>query len=132
MAETSDVRKGFTLVEVLVALVLIAGVALAMGGAVGRLSSLSARDGQTLRALELARERVTQIESDPAYARLESRYNGTESGAALDGFTRTTTVQRVLQNGAGGRVLDYKIVDVQVTGPGVEGAVTRRVIVAAP
>jgi prepilin-type N-terminal cleavage/methylation domain-containing protein len=125
-------RKGFTLVEVLVALVLISGVALTMGAAVARLSSSAARDGQMMRAVELVRERVVRISGDAAYARLETRYNGTETGAALDGFTRTTAIQRVLQNTAGGLVLDYKIIDVQVTGPGIDGAVARRVIVAAP
>lgn len=132
MANASVVRNGFTLVEVLVALMLISGVALAMGAAVARLSSTAAREGQSMRALELTRERVVRVAGDPAYARLETRYNGTEAAATLAGFTRTTTIQRVLQNGTGGLMLDYKIVDVQVTGPGVRGAVTRRVIVAAP
>ena len=132
MANASVVRRGFTLVEVLVALVLISGVALTMGAAVARLSSSAARDGQALRAVELARERVVRVASDPAYARLETRYNGTETAADLEGFTRTTTIQRILQNQGGGLVLDYKMIDVQVTGPGVTGAVTRRAVVAAP
>jgi prepilin-type N-terminal cleavage/methylation domain-containing protein len=132
MANASVVRKGFTLVEVLVALVLISGVALTMGSAVARLSSSAARDGQEMRAVELTRERLARVAGDPSYGQLEARYAGTETAAALDGFTRRTTIQRVLQAGTGGAMLDYKLVDVQVTGPGVEGAVTRRIVVAAP
>lgn len=132
MAKPSVVGNGFTLVEVVVALMLISGVALTMGASVAKLSSTAARDGQVTRAVELARERVVRVSGDPAYAQLEARYNGTEAPATLNGFTRTTQVQRVLENGTGGLMLDYKVVDVQVTGPGVEGAVSRRVIVAAP
>jgi prepilin-type N-terminal cleavage/methylation domain-containing protein len=132
MAHAPVVRNGFTLVEVLVSLVLIAGVALAMGASVARMSSISARDGQVLRAVELARERTVRISGDPSYARLETRYNGTEAAATLGGFTRTTAIQRVLVNQGGGVMLDYKIIDVQVAGPGLDGAVARRVIVAAP
>jgi len=131
MENAPVVRRGFTLVEVLVALMLISGVALTMGAAVGRLSSSTAHDGQEMRAVELVRERLARVAGDPAYAQLETRYNGTESAATLDGFTRLTRIQRVLQT-SGGSVLDYKTVDVQVTGPGVDGAVSRRIIVAAP
>jgi prepilin-type N-terminal cleavage/methylation domain-containing protein len=132
MANASNVRRGFTLVEVLVALVLISGVALMMGAAIARLSGSAARDGQELRAVELARERVARVSGDPAYGALEARYNGTEAAATLGGFTRITTIQRVLTAGVGGAMLDYKTVDVQVTGPGVDGAVSRRIILAAP
>src|SRR5690606_38479368 len=110
MENAPVVRRGFTLVEVLVALVLISGVALTMGGAVARLSSSAARDGQEMRAVELVRERLASVAGDPAYAQLESRYNGTETGAALDGFTRRTTIQRILQSVTGAGTLDYKIV----------------------
>jgi prepilin-type N-terminal cleavage/methylation domain-containing protein len=133
MAQASFVRRdGFTLIEVIVALVLIAGVALAMGAAIGRLSGIAARGGQSLRAAELARARITTVVSDPAYSGMEARYNGTETATSLQGFVRTTAIQRVRQNGVGGLMLDYKIVDVQVTGPGVQQAVTRRAVVAAP
>jgi prepilin-type N-terminal cleavage/methylation domain-containing protein len=130
MAENQNIRKGFTLVEVLVALVLISGVAIAMGGAAAKLSSTAARDSRVLTAIEVARDRLNRVTSDPAYARLETRYNGTE--ANVQGFERITTITRVNTPGAGGLTLDYKIVDVVVRGAGLEGAVARRAIVAAP
>jgi len=128
-AHPRSLRGGFTLVEVLVALVLLAVLATGVAAAAGRLASSAARDGQTLRALDLVGERLAQVASDPSYRQLETRYGGVD---ATEGFTRTTTILRVLQTRTGGRTLDYKVVEVQVTGPGVPVAVRRSITVAAP
>lgn len=130
--DQSPVRGGFSLVEVLVALVLLGMLSVGVASAAGRVASGAARDGQTLRALDLARERLTRIASDPTYRQLETRYAGVEAPAALDGFERTTTIVRVLETRTGGRTLDYKRVEVQVTGPGVPVAVRRSITVASP
>lgn len=128
----SAVRGGFSLVEVLVALALLSVLSVGVAAAAGRVASGAARDAQTLHALDLVRERLARVASDPTYRQLETRYAGVEPDTALAGFQRTTTIARVLETRSGGRTLDYKRVEVQVTGPGVATAVRRSITVAAP
>lgn len=126
-------RGGFTLTEVLVAVVLLGLVALATGGATARLASSGARDGQVMMAVDLVDERLERVQSDPSYALLETRWAGTESTLPLHpGFTRSTTIVRTLQNLSGGRRLDYKTVEVVVQGPGLGAPVRRTVVVGVP
>lgn len=126
-------RDGFTLVEVVVALLLLSVVALSVGAATTRLSSSSARDGQVMTAIDLANERLNRAQGDPSYASLEARYAGTESTLpSFPGLQRVTTVQRVVQAMPDGRQLDYKVIEVTVSGAGLAAPVTRRTIVGAP
>lgn len=126
-------RGGFTLTEVLVAVVLLGLVALATGGATARLASSGARDGQVMMAVDLVDERIERVQSDPSYALLEARWAGAESTLPLHpGFTRSTTITRTLQNLSGGRRLDYKTVEVVVQGPGLGAPVRRTVVVGVP
>lgn len=126
-------RDGFTLVEVIVALMLLSVVALSVGAATGRLASSSALDGQLMTAIDLANERLNRAQGDPSYALLEARHAGTEATLpSFPGLQRVTTVQRVVQTMPDGRQLDYKIIEVTVTGAGLASPVTRRTIVGAP
>lgn len=132
MDADKSLRAGFSLIEIMVALTLLAAVALTMAAATGTMASSTSRDGQILRGLDLVREQIELIKGDPTYRQMESRYTGTEVIPGGEGFTRTTTIRRVVAPGAGTRVLDYKVVEVRVTGPGLLQPVIRTVTIGAP
>lgn len=116
---TLRARRGMTLVEVVISLVLLAGVALGMAGFVAGFARSSRGSDARLTASDLAIERLDEVKRAAVYDSIEAVYATNEStipGHA--GFTRTTAVARV--GGAVGDSLDYKVVTVTVAGPGVE------------
>ena len=122
-------RGGFTLIEVIVAMVILAVVLLALATSTGGfVRTVSASDRQAA-AIQLAEDRVAAIQMDPNYAGLGS-YAATENTfATLPGMTRTTTVVTV---GGTGQVVDHKRVTVVVSGGGLTAPVQRTITVAAP
>ena len=122
----SDAR-GFTLVEIMVALVILCVVILGFASTTGRFMNQVTTSTQQATAIQLAEDRVELIRIDPNYTGLETIYAKTETFPALPGFTRTTTILRTTTGGN-----DYKTITVQVTGPGIAVPVSRTVTVAAP
>ena len=121
-------RRGFTLIEVLLALSILAVVMVGFVSTTGRAVHVAATSDREQAAIQLATDRAEQVRSDPNYAKLDSLYQATESSfPTLPGFTRTTQIVRTT---AGAN--DYKRITVTVTGPGLSAPVTRTVTVAAP
>lgn len=124
-------RHGFTLIEVMVALVILLGVVLGIAQLTGTMIHTVATSDRRMAAVELAEDRLTQVRLDPSYDNLESLYNGTESSfTGLPGVTRAT----VIAHTGGGTLTgpDYKKITVTVSGPGLLVPVSRTVTVAAP
>ncbi len=122
---------GFGMVELLVAMVILAVVGLGLGGATARLNRMSYEGADRLTALHLVEEKVGWVLIDPVYDSLEVRYAGTESGlASLPGATRETKIRHVRQPQQNGRVLDYKIVTVTVRSSRLKSPVSRTVTVS--
>ncbi len=125
-------RGGFTLIEVITSLVLLAVIILALQSAAVRLLHQSSTDTRTTAALQLIEDRFAVIEADPNYAGLEGTYNGTESNAGGNGgLTRTTQITQN-RTKVGSKYVDYKRVAVTVRGSGLPAPVTRTVTVGAP
>jgi prepilin-type N-terminal cleavage/methylation domain-containing protein len=84
-------RRGFTLVEVMVAMVLLSGVVLAMGLGTSMLARGVVRGGGRARAQALADQQVARARVWPTYATLSqlagAAYNGT-----FDDLTLATAV----------------------------------------
>jgi len=123
-------QEGFTLIEAMVALVILAVVLLALGAATGTLVARVTDSGHRATAVELAQDRLNRVQVDPQYDSLEARY--ASSGDTVPGhpdFTRTTIIDHV---GGSGQNMDYKVVTVQVSGPGLDSAISRTVTVGAP
>jgi prepilin-type N-terminal cleavage/methylation domain-containing protein len=126
-------RDGFTLVELIVAMLLLATVAMTIGAATAKLASNTARGAETLTAMDLADDRMHSLQSDPSYTALETRYSATESTLiGFPGLRRTTSITRVTRVLANGRAVDYKVAVVSVTGTGLMQPVIRVATVAAP
>lgn len=123
-------RGGFTLLEVLIAMVILGFVILGVQAA---MTDRMVRDlgwqENRLRANQLALDRIHAVQADPVYATLSARYAGTESsipGAA--GFTRTTTFTTT-QLDVGN---SYLTVTVTVVAPRLPRPVSRTVVIASP
>lgn len=124
---------GFTLVEVTIALVILAVAVLGMAASAGVLGRYSAEAEIRALAMQAVQDRISLVKVDPRYAELETLYAGEESNLpGLDGFTRKTTVTRVNQMVPGGGTLDYKVVSVVVTGDELTEPLSRRFTVGAP
>jgi len=122
---------GFTLVEVVVALVLLSTAILGLGASASRLTTSAANAEVRALALESVEDQIARIQLDPRYDALDSVYVGTQSDVlGIGGYTRTTTVSHVQQGNP--VTLDYKRFFVTVTGPMLTPAISRTIIVAAP
>lgn len=125
-------RSGFTLIEVVVALVLLAFGMLALQSGVLRLVHEVGSDTRSTEALQLVLDRAALVRSDPRYELLESRYSATETdptGAA--GLVRVTDIQRTRDSTANG-ITDYKRITITVSGSGLSLPVSRTFSVGAP
>lgn len=123
-------RRGFTLIEVMMALVILLGVILGVAQTTARMVHTVVTGDQQLTAVQLAETRLEQIRLDPDYTDLETNYETTESSfPTLTGFSRQTAITHV---GGTGKAEDYKKITVTVTGPGVGTPVSRSVTVGAP
>lgn len=121
-------RAGFTIVEVVVALTILAVVMLALVTLTGRTMRTAVLADREQAALQLVSDRTDEILADPRYVTLDSIYAGTETSfPTLVGLTRTTTVLHVQDS-----VTNYKKITVTVSGDGLFSPVSRTISVAAP
>jgi type II secretion system protein I len=122
--------RGFTLIEIMIALVILTVVVLGLATATAQVVHVVTLSDRNAAAIQLADSRIEEVQMSPDYNGLESLFAGTESSfPELPGYTRETKIQRV---GGLGQNQDYKKITVTVTGPGVPDPVARTVTVAAP
>jgi type IV pilus modification protein PilV len=126
-------RAGFSLVEVLVALVILSVGILGMQVITARYINIVATSDRRAEALQLVRDRLDEIRTDPAYQRLVERYhNQTEEDLdGLAGLRRTTFVERIEERRGEGTI-DFTRVMVTVSGSGLAEPVIRSISVGAP
>jgi prepilin-type N-terminal cleavage/methylation domain-containing protein len=122
--------RGFTLVEVIIAITILMFLVAAMGASTGAYVRLTAQDEARAVASQLAQERLQRVQMDPDYAGLDTAYVATETSLpGMPGFSRTTSVTLV---GGANLASDHKLITVTVTGPGLAGPIVRTTTVAAP
>lgn len=124
-------RAGFTMVEVVVALMLMSiavlGLQLVAAGMLRQTSASQIR----LTAAQLAEDRIDLIKLEPIYANL-SNYVATETNiTGFPKFTRETVLTARRDSTAAG-VTDYKRITVSVTAPGLTTPIVRNITVGAP
>jgi prepilin-type N-terminal cleavage/methylation domain-containing protein len=123
-------NRGFTLIEVMVALVILVGVILAGFSTTAHFAHTVTIADIEWSAINLAEDRITEVRMSPDYESLDTLFTETESGfPSLDGFVRTTVVSQV---GGPGQNEDHKKITVTVTAPALADPVTRTLTVAAP
>jgi prepilin-type N-terminal cleavage/methylation domain-containing protein len=123
-------KNGFTLVEVMIALVILMVVVVGFMSTSGKLMHTVTVNDRHEAAIRLAYDRIEMVRLDPRYTKLESLYVATETNfPTLPGFTRVTTMALV---GGPSQLTDHKKVTVTVSGPGLTSPVKRTTTVAAP
>lgn len=132
MADSGGNRDGFTIIEVILALLLLSFTVLGFQAATGEIIHYAVQSDRETVATQLVEDRLDLIRLDPAYAELESRYGETRTSLPeYAGLIRSTTITRTYADQPTG-VLDYRTITVTVDGPGLRAPVSRTVIVAAP
>jgi prepilin-type N-terminal cleavage/methylation domain-containing protein len=125
-------RPGFTIIEVLVALMLLAVVLVGMQTATGRFVGTVAASDRQATAIQAAEDRIELIRTDPQYDQLENRYEKVETNIPeFPGFTRRTDISTVRDSSSNG-VTHYTRVTVTVTGQGLAAPVERTVTIGRP
>jgi Tfp pilus assembly protein PilV len=121
-----------TLIEIIIALTILAVVILGMGQFAFNFSRTERRSEARTIAVNLADQRLSEIRSSPNYSGMEAAFAGTETTiAGFTGYQRATTIVHT----GGPRPTftnDYKTVTVSVTAPGLATPVTKTIVVASP
>ncbi|MDQ8165980.1 MAG: prepilin-type N-terminal cleavage/methylation domain-containing protein [Gemmatimonadota bacterium] len=125
-------RRGMTLVEVILAIVILSGTMLGLGNFARKFQS--SNSGSTSKALasDLAAQRIADVLAYRPYSSIVSTYNGTSESyttGVFAGLTRATSAVRC--SGCPTATTDYITVTVSVSGNDLSTAVTKTVVVAA-
>jgi prepilin-type N-terminal cleavage/methylation domain-containing protein len=120
-------RRGFSLIEVMVALVILSIVLLGLGRFVASFLHTVGTTTTKTAATEAASGYMAAIQADPTYP-LPAIYAGTVTGiGSYPNMKRVTTTTRVNSGGS-----DYTTVTVRVTEPTLRDTVNITTVVAAP
>lgn len=128
VASVPGARRGMTLVEVVVALVILGGALLGMASFGLRFAQGVTDTRLRSTALDLATDRLEEVKVAPDYAAVGS-YAGVEiSPNGMRGFTRRTVVLRT--GGLPSDSVDYRTVTVEVSATGMRTPVRKSTIIA--
>lgn len=127
-----NTEGGFTLVEVTIALVILAVGILGIASSAGRLGQVNTTARAEAIALQAVQDRISMVMLHPNYGKLDSIFSKTESNVPSTGYSRVTKVTRKQTTGTGGKKIDYSDIQVTVTGPGLLAPVSRTQTVGAP
>ena len=122
-------RKGMTLVEVIVAMMLLVGVVLVLGGFSAKFAQASNQAHLVVLANELAATRLDAVRQQPNYAGLDTLVRTDTVKADFSVYTVRTQMVRI--GGAVTDSVDYKMFTVTVTHPAMRKVVTKTTAVAA-
>lgn len=122
-------RSGFTLVEAIVATVILTGALLAMAGFTVKYQQDDTKARLLSRAQQAANERLEVVRSALPYASLDSFATSESVLSSFKGFSRTTSVTHV--GGQPADTVDYRVITVQVTLPNSSRTITKTSIVGA-
>ena len=119
-------RGGMTLIEVMIALVILTGALLGMGKFITSFSHATSDGALSSVASDLVLDRLETIKGSNSYAALDT-YVATELAIpSFTGYKRVTQVTRTLDG-----TEDYKAITVTVSNPGLNSPVKKSTIIAA-
>ncbi len=123
-------RKGMTLIEVIMAITILAVATLSIAGFMGKFARIVAVSDVKNTANELASQRLEEIKNAPRYTAIDTLYPGTLALASpYVGYTRQTLVTHT--GGGSSDLYDYKTVTVLVSNPRLPAPIKRTTIIAA-
>ncbi|MEP6733360.1 MAG: hypothetical protein ABJE10_22140 [bacterium] len=118
-----------TLVEVIVAMILLVGVVLVLGGFSAKFAQASNKAHLVVLANEMAATRLDAVRQQPTYLSLDTLGRTDSIQADVSWYKVKTQVQRV--GGAVTDSVDYKLVTVTVTHPAMRDTVRKTTAMAA-
>lgn len=123
-------RAGMTLVEVIVAMFILTGVILVLGGFSASFARANAQAHLVISANEIAATRLDEARTQASYAALDALADSSDVASDNTVFTRITTVRHV-GSSAPQSVEDYRLVTVRVTHPAMRRVVSKTTAVTA-
>lgn len=121
-------REGFTLIEVIMAVTILASVTLMMAAPASKFLSTTAKSQRRILASAAADAQIALVRMYPNYDSLRIKYDSTKSNVPFPGFTRQTTVVRT----GTGTPADITRVIVTISGTGLVTPIKRTATIAAP
>jgi hypothetical protein len=117
------------LIEVVVAMTLLVSVLTAMGVFAVRYAHAVTESHVRSTASDLATARLEEVKGASRYSAIDDFAGKEASVTGYEKFSRTTLVKHV--GGAAADFDDYKIVTVEVTGPGLETPVSETTVISS-
>ena len=122
-------RSGMTLVEVIVAMMLLTGALLSMGAFIARYATVTGAMSIRSEANELVADRLEAVKGALKYSTIEANFAATEQSIPQHpGFKRVTMVTRT--GGLPPSPDDYKTVTVVVTSPALKTPAKKSTIIS--
>jgi prepilin-type N-terminal cleavage/methylation domain-containing protein len=125
-------RRGMTLIEVILAIVILSGSTLALSKFISSFQHTTSNSTMQYLASDLAMQRIEQIKAYTVYSTLVATYNGVSEtfvgNPVYNGFTRTTVATRC--SGCPNGTNDYITVTVSITGNGLTTPTKKSTIIA--
>ena len=118
-----------SLVEVIVAMMLLVGVVLVLGGFSAQFARTTAQAHLVVLANELAATRLDAVRQQPSYVALDSLVGTDTVKADFSQYAVRTQLVRI--NAGLADTVDYKLVTVTVTHPAMKKVVSKTTAVAA-
>lgn len=123
------VRNGFTMVEVVVASVILGAALLAMAGFTIRYQQIDSAARFVGKAQQAANERLERVRAAQPYLSLDTMATTESSIPGFPGYLRVTQVVRI--GGSAADTVDYRVITVRVTTPGAAQTVSKTTTVGA-
>jgi prepilin-type N-terminal cleavage/methylation domain-containing protein len=122
-------RAGFTLVEVIVASLIMTATLLTMAGFTVRYQQIDTSARLVIRAQQAANERLERVRTAQPYLSLDTMATTESSPDGFTGFTRVTNVTHI--GGSSADTVDFRVVTVTVTTPGIPKTIKKSSTVGA-
>lgn len=121
--------SGMSLLEVVVALLLLGSVILALGSFTAKFAMASGQARLVIAANEIASMRLDAIRSQPSYSSIDLLADSVKVSRDFTDFGMRTTVKRI--GGSPADSVDYRVVTVKVTHESMRMRVLKTTAVAA-
>lgn len=124
-------NKGFTMVEMIISLVILALAILGLSSTTTRLARVAVDAENRALALQAVEDRISRIRLHPVYQQLDSVFSESEAEIpSLPEYTRSTDLTRIIEPGdREGKYIDFTRITVTVDGPGLNEPVSRTVAI---
>jgi prepilin-type N-terminal cleavage/methylation domain-containing protein len=123
-------RRGFTLIELMLAIVMLTVVLTGVARYTGQFLHAVTSSTTRTAAAQVATERIELVKADPSYTSLFAVWDDSETGfPGYPQMTRETTVSRITGTTP---PRDYTIITVRVTEPTMGAPVNVTTVVARP